>query len=58
MVPMIRKIQFGIGFILALADAAILINGSIFGESATSVGIVICVIGIVLIASSKVRLLG
>lgn len=58
MVPMIQKIQFGIGIFLALAGAVILFEGSFFGESNTSTGIAIGVIGIVLIASSKVRLLG
>lgn len=58
MMPMIQKIQFGIGIFLALAGAVILFEGSVFGESNTSTGIAIGVIGIVLIASSKVRPLG
>jgi hypothetical protein len=45
-------------FFLALAGAVILVEGSVFGESTTAAGIVIGVIGIVLIATSKVRLLG
>jgi hypothetical protein len=54
---MIQKLQFITGIILAVAAAAIMFEGSILGENTTSIAIVMGIVGIVLIATSKFRLL-
>jgi len=52
-----QKIQFAAGIVLALIGAGIMFHGNIFGESNSGIAIVIGIIGIALIATSKVRLL-
>lgn len=50
-------VQFIIGIITALAGAAIMFHGNIFGENNTGIAIVIGIVGIGLIATSRYRLL-
>jgi membrane-anchored glycerophosphoryl diester phosphodiesterase (GDPDase) len=50
-------IQFIIGIILALAGAGIMFHGSILGDNNTGIAIIIGITGLVLIATSKYRLL-
>jgi hypothetical protein len=54
---MIRKLQFILGIILALIAAAIMFEGSVFGERTTGIAMVMGIVGIALIATSNVRLL-
>jgi len=51
-------IQFIIGIIIALAGAVIMFHGNIFGENNTCIAIVTGIIGLLLIATSKFRLMG
>ena len=51
-------IRFIIGIVIALAGAVIMFQGNIFGENNTGIAIVIGIVGIGLIATSKYRLLG
>ena len=51
-------IQFIIGVIMALAGAIIMLHGNLFEEYNTGVAIVLGIIGIGLIATSKFKLLG
>ncbi|MCK9596795.1 hypothetical protein M0R19_06410 [Candidatus Pacearchaeota archaeon] len=51
-------IQFVIGIVVALMGAAIMFHGNIFGENNSGIAIIIGIIGIGLIASSKYKLLG
>jgi hypothetical protein len=51
------KIQFILGFIVALIGAVIMFEGNILGENNTGIATVIGIIGIVLIATSSYRLL-
>ncbi|MDD5012621.1 MAG: hypothetical protein PHQ66_03195 [Candidatus Nanoarchaeia archaeon] len=50
-------VQFIIGIIIALAGAGIMFQGNFFGENNTGIAIVIGIVGIGLIATSKYRLL-
>jgi hypothetical protein len=50
-------IRFIMGIITALIGAAIMFHGNIFGEKNTGIAIVIGIVGIGLIATSKYRLL-
>jgi len=52
-----QKIQFVAGIILALTGAFLMWNGSILGENTTGIAIIIGIVGIGLIATSKFRLL-
>ena len=52
-----KKIQFVAGIILALTGAFLMWNGSILGENTTGIAIIIGIVGIGLIATSKFRLL-
>jgi anthranilate phosphoribosyltransferase len=52
-----QKIQFVAGICIALIGAGIMFHGNIFGESNSGIATVIGIIGIVLIATSKFRLL-
>jgi len=52
-----QKIQFVAGICIALIGAGIMFHGNIFGESNTGIATVIGIIGILLIATSKFRLL-
>ena len=49
----IYKIEFIIGIILTIIGAAIMIEGSIFGERTIPASIVIGIVGIILIAISS-----
>jgi len=51
-----QKIQFVAGIILALTGAFLMWTG-VFWEKITGIAIIICIIGIELIATSKFRLL-
>ena len=48
-----NKVLFFLGIILALIAAGLMFEGSILGESTTGVAIVIGIVGIGLIATSK-----
>ncbi len=48
-----NKVLFLLGIILALIAAGLMFEGSILGESTTGVAIVIGIVGIGLIATSK-----
>ena len=50
-------IQFIIGIIIALIGAGIMIHGNLFGENNSGIAIILGIIGIGLIATSKYRLL-
>lgn len=52
-----QKIQFAAGVCIALIGAGIMFHGNIFGERNSGIAIVIVIIGIALIATSKFRLL-
>ena len=52
-----QKIQFIAGICTALIGAGIMFHGNIFGESNSGIAIVIGIIGMGLIATSKFRLL-
>ncbi|MCK4497534.1 MAG: hypothetical protein KAU24_05015 [Candidatus Aenigmarchaeota archaeon] len=49
--------RFVLGIILALTGAAIMFEGSLFGETTTGAAIVIGIIGICLIATSRIRIM-
>ena len=51
-------IQFMMGIVFALAGAGIMLRGNVFEEYNSGVAIVLGIIGIGLIATSKYRLLG
>jgi hypothetical protein len=48
-----KKVLFVLGIILALIGAAIMFEGSLFGERTTGIAIVIGIVGICLIATSS-----
>lgn len=48
-----KKMLFILGIILALTGAAIMFEGSLFGERTTGITIVIGIVGICLIATSS-----
>ena len=48
-----KKMLFILGIILALIGAAIMFEGSLFGEKTTGIAIVIGIVGICLIATSS-----
>ena len=48
-----KKVLFVLGIILALIGAAIMFEGSLFGERTTGIAIVIGIVGIGLIATSS-----
>ena len=48
-----KQVLFVLGIILALIGAAIMFEGSIFGERTTGVAIVVGIVGIGLIATSS-----
>jgi hypothetical protein len=50
-------VRFVLGIILALTGAAIMFEGSLFGENTTGAAIVIGIIGICLIATSRMRIM-
>ena len=50
-------VRFLLGIVLALIGAAIMFEGSLFGESTTGAAIVIGIVGISLIATSPVRIM-
>lgn len=51
-----RKVfQFVLGIVVALIGAAVMFHGNVFGENNTGVAIVIGIVGIGLIATSRVR---
>lgn len=52
-----QKIQFIAGICIALIGAGIMFHGNIFGESNSGIAIVIGIIGISLIGTSKYRLI-
>jgi len=52
-----KKIIFTLGLLLALAAAYCMWDGDILGESTTGIATVIGIIGLLLIATSKFRLL-
>ncbi|MEA3229325.1 MAG: hypothetical protein U9P44_00260 [archaeon] len=52
-----QKILSTAGVVSALIGAGIMFHGNIFGESNTSIAIVIGIVGIGLIATSKFRVL-
>ena len=52
-----KKALFVLGIIVALIGAAIMFEGSLFGERTTGIATVIGIIGIGLIATSSYRLL-
>jgi len=53
-----RLIQFIVGIVVALTGAFFMFEGSLLGENNTGIAIVIGVVGILLIATSKYRLMG
>ena len=48
-----KKALFLLGIILALIGAAIMFEGSLFGERTTGIAIIIGIVGICLIATSS-----
>lgn len=48
-----KKISFVLGIILALVGAAIMFEGSLFGERTTGIASVMGIVGICLIATSS-----
>ncbi|CAD7767226.1 MAG: hypothetical protein DNFNHJIP_00633 [Candidatus Argoarchaeum ethanivorans] len=52
-----QKIQFVAGICIALIGAGIMFHGNIFGESNTGIATFIGIMGILLIGTSKFRLL-
>jgi anthranilate phosphoribosyltransferase len=52
-----QKIHFVAGICIALIGAGIMFHGNIFGESNSGIATVIGIIGILMIATSKFRLL-
>ena len=48
-----KKVLFVLGIILALIGAAIMFEGSLFGERTTGIAIIIGIVGIGLIATSS-----
>ena len=50
-----KKALFVLGIVLALIAAAIMFEGSLFGERTTGIATVIGIIGICLIVSSSAR---
>ena len=50
-----KVIQFVLGIVVALIGAAIMFLGNIFGDYNTGVAIVMGIVGIGLIATSRVR---
>ena len=53
-----RLIQFIAGIVVALIGAFFMFEGSLFGERTTGIATVIGIVGIILIATSKYRLMG
>ncbi|MBN1761722.1 MAG: hypothetical protein JW878_01405 [Methanomicrobia archaeon] len=51
------KVLFVLGLVLALTGAFLMWNGSILGERTISAAITLGIVGISLIATSKIRLL-
>lgn len=51
-------VQFIIGIVIALAGGFFMFEGSFLGENNTTIAIVIGIVGILLIATSKYRLMG
>ena len=51
------RVLFIVGLVLALIGAGALFHGHLFGESNSAIASVMGIIGIVLIATSKFRLL-
>lgn len=54
---MTEKIQFWAGLVIALIGAALMFEGSVLGENTTGIAIVVGIVGIGLIATSKKQLL-
>jgi hypothetical protein len=54
---MTKEKQFWLGLVLALVGAALMFEGSVLGENTTGIATVVGIVGIVLIATSKKRLL-
>ncbi|MBN1195417.1 MAG: hypothetical protein JXA08_08765 [Methanomicrobiaceae archaeon] len=54
---MLRTVQFITGLILAVAAGALMFEGSILGEDTVSIALVTGIIGVLLIATSKIRLI-
>ena len=52
-----QKIQFVAGICVALIGAGIMFHGNVFEENNSGIAIVIGIVGIALIATSKFRLL-
>ena len=50
---MMNKMLFGLGIALSLAGAAIMFEGSVFGDRTMGVAIVLGITGICLISSSR-----
>jgi len=51
-----RKVfQFVLGIVVALIGAAVMFHGNVFGENNTGVATVLGIVGIGLIATSRVR---
>ena len=50
-----KKALFVLGIVLALIAAAIMFEGSLFGERTTGIATVMCIVGICLIATSSAR---
>lgn len=50
-------IQFVIGIVIAVAGAGIMFHGSILGEYNSNIALVLGIVGIALIATSKYRLM-
>lgn len=54
---MLRTLQFITGLTLAVAAGTLIYEGSILGEDTASIALVTGIIGVLLIATSKIRLL-
>lgn len=52
-----QKVLFALGLLLALTGAFLMWDGRILGERTTGIAIVIGIVGLSLIATSKFRLL-
>ena len=52
-----HKIQFTIGLMLALTGAGLMIEGTVLGENTAGIATVTGIVGILLIATSRFRLL-
>ena len=56
-IPMNQKAVFALGLVLALAGAALMLHGSLLGERTVPAAITVGIVGLLLIATSRYRLL-